>query len=115
MNQQDLVWVRLSYSNLKESKVRPAVVVSNDSYNKGSPDIVVCAGTSKLQEDTYGIPIENKDLIDGNLPIMSRVRADKIMQIDKSLVIRPFARLAHKSFDKVANKIMLLVKREKKS
>ena len=111
MNQQDLVWVKLPFSNLRESKVRPALIVSNNGYNKANPDIVVCAVTSKLKESKYSILIENKDLTSGNLPIKSRVRSDKILQIEKDLVIRPFAKLANKTFDKVVSKIVDLVQR----
>ena len=112
MNQKDLVWVKLPFSNLRESKVRPALVVSNDKYNKFNPDIVVCAITSKLKESVYSILIENKDLSIKNLPKKSRVRADKIMQIEKELVIRSFAKLESKAFDKVINEIINLVKRK---
>ncbi len=112
MNQQDLVWVKLPFSDLRQSKVRPALVVSNDSYNKSNPDIVVCAVTSKLKDSEYSVPIDNKDLTMGNLPIKSRVRADKILQIEKELVIKPFAKVEDKVFDKVVDKIGILVKRE---
>jgi len=111
MNQQDLVWVKLPFSDLKQSKVRPALVVSNNSYNKSNPDIVVCAVTSKLKESEYSVQVDNKDLTSGNLPIKSRVRADKILQIEKELVIRPFAKLENKVFDKVVDKVRDLVKR----
>jgi mRNA interferase MazF len=112
MNQQDLVWVKLPFSDLRQSKVRPALVVSNNGYNKSSLDVVVCAVTSKLKESKYGVPIDNKDLSRGILPIKSRVRADKILQIEKDLVIRPFAKLENKIFDKVVDKVEDLVKRE---
>lgn len=111
MNQQDLVWVKLPFSDLRQSKVRPSLVVSNNGYNKSSPDVVVCAVTSKLKESKYSILIENKDLYSGRLPIKSSVRADKIMQIEKELVIRPFAKLENKMFDKVVGKVVVLVKR----
>jgi mRNA-degrading endonuclease toxin of MazEF toxin-antitoxin module len=87
------------------------LVVSNNSYIKASPDVVVCAVTSKLKESKYSVLIENKDLSSGNLPIKSRVRADKIMQIEKELVIRPFAKLENKVFDKIVSKVVDLVKR----
>ncbi|MBI2664860.1 type II toxin-antitoxin system PemK/MazF family toxin [Candidatus Woesearchaeota archaeon] len=111
MNQQDLVWVKLPFSNLRQSKVRPALVVSNNSYNNSNPDIVVCAVTSKLKESEYSVQIGNKDLTSGNLPIKSRVRADKILQIEKELVIRPFAKIENKVFDKVVDKVGDLIKR----
>ena len=112
MNQQDLVWVNLPFSDLRQSKVRPALVVSNNSYNKSNPDVVICAVTSKLKESKYSVPVDNKDLSSGSLPIKSRVRADKILQIEKDLVIRPFAKLENKMFDNVVGKIADLVKRE---
>ena len=112
MNQQDLVWVKLPFSDLRQSKVRPALVVSNNSYNKSNPDVVVCAVTSKLKESEYSVLIDDKDLSSGSLPIKSRVRADKILQIEKDLVIRPFAKLENKMFDNVVGKIADLVKRE---
>jgi len=67
---------------------------------------------SKLKESKYSVPIDNKDLTSGKLPIKSMVRADKILQIEKDLVIRPFAKLENKVFDKVVDKVGNLVKRE---
>ena len=111
MKQQDLVWVKLPFSDLRQSKVRPALVVSNNGYNKSSSDVVVCAVTSKLKESKYSVPIGNENLSSGNLPIKSRVRVDKIMQIEKGLVIKPFAKVENKMFDKVVSKVADLVKR----
>ena len=113
MNQQDLVWVSLPFSSLKESKVRPAVVVSNNGYNKISQDIVVCAVTSRLEEKDYSILIGNRNLSGGNMPIESRIRADKIMQIEKSLIIKSFARLDNKTFDALVKEITRLIQRGK--
>lgn len=111
MNQQDLVWVRLPFSSLRESKVRPAVIVSNNEYNKKSQDVIVCAITSRL--DGKGILIDSGNLSSGNLPVKSRIRADKIMQIEKNLIIKPFARLDNKTFDMLIDEIMKLLQRGK--
>ena len=115
MNQQDLVWVKLPYTSLEESKIRPAVVISNNSYHQKYDDIVVCAITSKLEETPYSIFIEQKNLSTGRLPVKSRIRADKIMQVEKSLIIRSFAKLDNKTFDYLVGKIINLIKREEKS
>ena len=112
MNQQDLVWVRLKFSNLEESKVRPALIISNDKYNKRTKDVVVCAITSKMREIPYSILVNNRDLSLGELPIKSRVRADKILHVEQSLVIRPFARLKNRTFDTVVEKVGHLIKRD---
>jgi len=113
MKQQDLVWISIPYSSLEQSKVRPAVIVSNDSYNDKSQDIVVCAVTSKLDGMPYSILIDTSNLSIGKLPVKSRIRADKIMQIEKNLVIRQFAQLNKKTFDLLTSEIVKLIQRKK--
>src|SRR3989338_4090319 len=98
---------------MNESKVRPVVVVSNGEYNKSREDIVVCAITSKVEQKQYGIAIDNENLSDGRLPLKSMIRADKIMSIEKSLVIKAFARLDNRAFDALVEEIIKLVKRGK--
>lgn len=111
MNQQDLVWVKLPFTSLEESKTRPAVVVSNSDYNKKQDDVVVCAVTSKLDETPYSIFIEQKNLSTGRLPVKSKIRADKIMQVEKSLIIRSFGKLDDETFDVLIGEITNLIKR----
>ena len=112
MKQQDLIWVKLPFSNLEEGKVRPAVIVSNNSYNNQGQDVIVCAVTSKLDEKRFSIAIDNASLSTGNIPLKSRIRADKIMQIEKNLIIKSFAHLNDKAFDSLTNEISKLVKRD---
>ena len=111
MNQQDLVWVKLPFTSLEESKTRPAVVVSNNDYNKKQDDVVVCAVTSKLDNTAYSIFIGQKNLSTGRLPVKSMIRADKIMQVEKSLIIRSFGQLDDETFDALTGKITNLIKR----
>ena len=111
MGQQDLVWVRLPFTSLEESKIRPAVVVSNNDYNERHYDVIVCAVTSRLEEIPYSILIDQKNLSSGRLPLKSRIRADKIMQVEKGIIERRFARLDDKTFDILVDKIVNLLKR----
>lgn len=113
MNQQELIWVRLPFSSLEETKVRPAIVVSNNDYNKKNKDVVVCAVTSNLDDNQYSIFIDNSNLSNGNLPLKSRARADKIIQVEKKLIIKSFAELDNKTFDELIKKIVKLIQREK--
>lgn len=112
-HQQDIVWVRFPYSDLSEGKFRPALVVSNDQYNKKGSDVVACAVTSKLDEKEYSILIDESDIANGKLPMKSRIRSDKIMQIEQSLIAGAFARLDDAAFDRITGEIMKLVKRGK--
>lgn|SRR3989338_6699558 len=111
--QQDIIWVKFPYSNIGEAKFRPAVVVSNNDYNKNNMDVVACAITSKLDEREYSILIDGKNMQNGKLVLKSRIRADKIMQIEKSLIAKAFARLDDKTFDLLNAEIMKLLKRAK--
>jgi mRNA interferase MazF len=45
----DVVLVRFPFTNQAASKQRPAVVVSNQSYNSTKPDAVLMAITSQFQ------------------------------------------------------------------
>ncbi|MEK6964269.1 MAG: type II toxin-antitoxin system PemK/MazF family toxin [Nanoarchaeota archaeon] len=112
MKQGELLWIQFPYSNLTESKVRPAVIVSNDSYNQQNQDIVVCAITSNLKETPYSLPLENHSLTQGQLTVQSRIRADKILQINKQLALKSFGRINDKTYDRLIAKIKTLVERK---
>ncbi|MEK6854314.1 MAG: type II toxin-antitoxin system PemK/MazF family toxin [Nanoarchaeota archaeon] len=111
MKQQDVVWVKLPFSNRGESKIRPAVVVSNNSYNEQGRDVVVCAVTSKLETRQYSIALNQENLSEGKLPLKSLIRADKILQIEKSLIEATFATINNETFDKLFNEAVKLLKR----
>ena len=114
MKQRDIVWVRLPFSDLERQKARPALVVSNDEYNAGHADAVVCAVTSNLREDPHKVRIGPKDLEAGTLPLASMVRADKLLQVEKALIARSFARLKPAAYDAVVERIHKLLRRPAK-
>ncbi len=111
MNQQDIVWVQLPFSDRRRSKFRPALIVSQDAYNRRHDDIIVCAITSNLRPSPYKVPLAQADLHEGHLPRPSMVRADKVLQVEKQLVERSFARLNDTTYDKVVRQIIALVER----
>ncbi len=113
MKQQDLVWVKLPFSSLEESKIRPALIVSNNEYINRNHDVVVCAVTSNLEQKLYSVIIDNKNLTKGKIPIKSRIRADKIMQIEKNLIISTFAKIDNKTYDTLSEEIKNLIERDK--
>jgi mRNA interferase MazF len=112
MKQQDLVWLSLPFSNLMERKVRPAIIVSNDGYNETNQDVVVCAVTSNLEEKNYSVPIDNGSLTQGRLPVKSKIRADKIMQVEKTLILSTFARVNSAAYDILMSEIKKLTARK---
>ncbi len=113
MKQQDIVGVTLPFSDSGESKIRPAVVVSNNSYNGQGKDVIVCAVTSKLEPRPYSIALSQENLSEGKLPLKSLIRADKILQIEKSLIEAQFATINNETFDSLINEAVNLLKRGK--
>ena len=109
MKQQELVWIKIPFSDFSQTKIRPALVISNNEYNTKCEDMIICAVTSNLQKTAYSVSLEQKDLVSGSLQIESRIKADKIMQIDKKLAIRAFAKINEKKFDETIAEIKKLL------
>lgn len=86
--QGDVVMVNFPFSNLIDSKNRPALVISNDDYNLIGEDIIICGITSNQIEREYSIDLEQKDMYEGKIYFSSRIKADKIFSIEKSIINR---------------------------
>lgn len=41
-NQREIVLVPFSYSDIRTTKKRPVLIVSNDAYNRQFDDVIVC-------------------------------------------------------------------------
>lgn len=65
--QGDIVLVPVPFSDLKNQKQRPVLIISNDKYNEWTEDIVVLAITSKIKDLAHSVVIESKDLAEANL------------------------------------------------
>ena len=65
---RDIILIKFPFSDLTGTKVRPALVISNDEYNLKKLDTVVLAMTSNLSLSEYKVVVANKDLESGSLP-----------------------------------------------
>ncbi len=110
MRQRDIIFIKFPYSDLSSAKFRPALVVSNDKYNSSNDDILMCAITSNLETSEFSLIFSGNDVEEGKFPIRSKIRADKIMLISKSLASRKIATLSRKKFSETTALIAKLVK-----
>lgn len=110
MLQRDIVLLNFPFSNLKQSKVKPAVILSNDKHNKKSDDIVVVPLTSNLQQTDYDMLITNKHLEKGNLIVDSRIKIDRIFSVDKKLVKMNIGKINKQTFSKIKTVLSGLVR-----
>ncbi|MDE1853437.1 MAG: type II toxin-antitoxin system PemK/MazF family toxin [Thaumarchaeota archaeon] len=86
ISQREIVLISFPFSDLQTSKVRPAVVMSKDSYNSRSGDFIAVPLTSNLKAKGYTLLITNKELESGNLVVDSKAKVDRIFSVSQSLV-----------------------------
>ena len=86
LKQKDIVLLPVPFSDQSSRKVRPAIVISNDSINSTSEDLILVPLTSVLKDVPYSILLNQKDLVEGKLITLSRIRVDKIFTAHKSLI-----------------------------
>ncbi len=110
MKQRDIILVPFPFSDQSGQKVRPALIVSNDSFNKASNDLLVCAITTNLKPSKYSVLIGKKDIEDGILYEVSSIKVENIFKIQKSLVIKTIATIKDVTFSKVIEILFELFK-----
>jgi len=96
----DIVLVSFPFTDLSSSKRRPALVVSPDSFNEATPDLVLAAITSKVAEDT-ALTIDEDDCVDGTLPKTSALKPTKLFTIHSTLVLKKVCALRREKLDAV--------------
>ena len=83
MKQGDIVLVQFPFSNLAEKKLRPAVVLSNEHYNRYAN--VLLAGIFSKQHP-FSVPITNADMQKRRLVKASYVGLENMFSIEKTLI-----------------------------
>lgn len=103
--QGDIVLIPVPFTDLTSRKKRPAIVVSNDAYNRSAPDLVVVAMTSHPAVLPYSFQIQPSDLVEGSLNRPGTVRVDKIYTLAKWIVARKFGKVAPRVVDQIRQMI----------
>jgi len=106
MKQKDIVLLPFPFTNLEESKVRPALIVSNDSFNKRSDDCVMVPLTTVIEDIPYSIIIDQEDMSSGKLLKPSMVKIDKVFTVEKRLAVMKIGSVNDMTFKKIKNKFL---------
>ena len=106
VQQKEIVLLPYPFSDLQRTKVRPAIVVSNNIFNKKSDDCIMVPLTTVIKDEPYSIIISQEDLASGKLLKPSRVRADKIFAVEKGLIIMKIGVINDKTFDNIKEEIV---------
>jgi mRNA interferase MazF len=79
-----VVLVPFPFSDLSQSKLRPAVVLAAVARD----DFILCQVTSKAYGDDLAIAIDNNDFAVGSLKVMSYARPSKLFTGNGGLIVR---------------------------
>ena len=100
--QRDIILITFPFSDLTGQKVRPVLILSNDTYNQQSLDLLVCGITANIKSVPYSIIIDVTDVEQtGTLRNKSKIRIDTIASLEQSLVRKKIARLKITVFKQV--------------
>ncbi|QQS31978.1 MAG: type II toxin-antitoxin system PemK/MazF family toxin [Acidobacteriota bacterium] len=93
----DVVLVRFPFSDLSNSKLRPAVVLANADRN----DWILCQITSNAFADDVAIAIDNVDLRSGGLKRISYARTGKLFTANQEIILRTAGTLSTGKFNEI--------------
>ena len=99
--QKELVLLPYPFSDQGGSKVRPAVIVSNDNFNRRCEDCVLVPLTTVIKNEPYSLVLNQDNLESGKLLKQSRIRIDKIFTIKKSLIIMKIGKINNEMLVKI--------------
>lgn len=98
----DVVVVPFPFSDLSNSKKRPALVLTNIEGD----DVILAQITSKNILDLYSISIKYGDFSSGTLNMKSNVRPNKIFTADKSVILYKIGSLSADKMNEVTDKVI---------
>jgi mRNA-degrading endonuclease toxin of MazEF toxin-antitoxin module len=107
--QRDIVLLTFPFSDLKSSKVRPAIVLSNDKYNRRSEDFVAVPLTSNLKLRDYAFFVTNEELESGNLIVDSKVKVDRVFSVSQRLVRMKIGRIKPEVHERITRMLFGLL------
>ncbi len=107
--QRDIILIPIPFTDLTSQKKRPAVIISNDSYNETHEDIVVVALTSNVEPRDFAVMLTSDELEEGALKVTSMIRADKIYTLNKSIVLKTFGRVKPDILSKIKDSLLKII------
>ena len=101
-----MVLVRFPFSDLSQSKLRPAVVLAN----AGRGDQILCQITSKPYGDAGAVELDDAAFASGSLRVVSYARPGKLFTASQDLVTRQLAVLTPDAFKRIVDAVIELLR-----
>jgi len=97
-----IVLVRFPFSDLSQTKLRPAVVLAD----AGHGDWILCQVTSKPYGDARAIKLEDANFASGSLRVTSYARPAKLFTANRDLIVAQVATLNQESFTQIIDTVV---------
>jgi len=103
-----IVLVRFPFTNFEQAKLRPALIVSSNTFNRGD-DLILAAISSQKSVHAFASDIEQKDLMKGILHKKSYIKCGYLLSVEKKLILRVVGILSSKKLKDVRKKILTIL------
>lgn len=97
----DVVVVPFPFSDLSDSKRRPALVLAR----AGRRELLLCRITSKAFQDEFTIPLEGPDFEKGGLRVASHLRPNHLFTAEERIVLYRTGRLPAETLEQAQDSI----------
>ena len=101
-----VVLIPFPFSDLSQSKLRPAVVLAD----AGREDWVLCQVTSKPYGDSRSILLNDGGFEEGSLRVESYVRPGRLFTANQSLIVSEVGHLKEAAFLQIIDAIVSILK-----
>ncbi|MFH1541031.1 MAG: type II toxin-antitoxin system PemK/MazF family toxin [Elusimicrobiota bacterium] len=102
----DVVVVPFPFSDLTESKRRPALVIAE----LDGDDVILCQITSQTVKDKYAVTLSDDNFENGELKQSSNIRPNRIFTADKHIILYKIGHLKKEKINEVIEAIIKIVK-----
>lgn len=101
-----MVLVRFPFSDLSQSKLRPAVVLAN----AGRGDQILCQITSKPYGDAGAVEVDDAAFAFGSLRVVGYARPGKLFTASQDLVTGQLGVLTPEAFTRIVDAVVGLLR-----
>lgn len=102
----DVVVIPFPFSDLSQSKRRPAMVVAPLEGN----DVILCQITSKTVRDGYAISIEESDFVSGSLKQAGNIRPNRLFTADNHIILYRIGVIKRDKLTQVVEKVVEIIR-----
>lgn len=104
----DVVVIPFPFSDLSQSKRRPALVVAAS----GPGDFILCQITSKAVRDGQEVELTDADFREGSLKQVSNVRPNRLFTADARIILYKAGELGTEALNRVTQRLVAIVRGE---